>query len=166
MPTTIVKRADKGAPLTHQELDQNFENLRATADAAYAPANILGVVSQAGGVPTGAIMEYGSNANGEYWRYAGGMQICVAQAMALAFANSSNLLKTWTYPAGFIAPPNVNPQLDLTNYALKIHGTTKEVYARNIIASSAVIGIASAGLWVAGDEALVTIDAIAIGRWF
>ena len=38
--------------------------------------NILGTVSQSGGIPTGAIIERGSNANGEYVRFADGTQIC------------------------------------------------------------------------------------------
>ena len=42
----------------------------------YHTGNILGTVSQSGGVPTGAIIERGSNANGEYVRYADGTQIC------------------------------------------------------------------------------------------
>jgi len=42
----------------------------------YTSRSILGTVSQAGGVPTGAIIERGSNANGEYVRFADGTQIC------------------------------------------------------------------------------------------
>lgn len=38
--------------------------------------NILGTVSQSSGIPTGAIIERGSNANGEYVRFADGTQIC------------------------------------------------------------------------------------------
>ena len=38
--------------------------------------NILGAVSKSGGVPTGALIESGSNANGDYIRFANGMQIC------------------------------------------------------------------------------------------
>lgn len=38
--------------------------------------DIVGTVSQSGGVPTGAIVERGSNANGEYVRWADGTQIC------------------------------------------------------------------------------------------
>lgn len=34
MTTQIVKRMDKGFPLTYSELDSNFENLRTTADIA------------------------------------------------------------------------------------------------------------------------------------
>lgn len=42
----------------------------------YDTQNILGMVSQAAGVPTGAVIERGSNANGEYVRFADGTQIC------------------------------------------------------------------------------------------
>jgi hypothetical protein len=38
--------------------------------------NILGTVTQVGGVPDGAIIERGSNANGSYTRWADGTQIC------------------------------------------------------------------------------------------
>jgi len=42
--------------------------------------NIVGTVSQSGGVPTGAVVERGSNANGEYVRFADGAQICTFNA--------------------------------------------------------------------------------------
>lgn len=38
--------------------------------------NLVGTVSESGGVPTGAVVERGSNANGEYVRFADGTQIC------------------------------------------------------------------------------------------
>lgn len=41
-----------------------------------AVADILGSVSQSGGVPTGAIIEKGSNSNGEYTKFADGTLIC------------------------------------------------------------------------------------------
>jgi hypothetical protein len=39
-------------------------------------AKILGTVSQSSGVPTGAVIERGSNANGEYVKFADGTLIC------------------------------------------------------------------------------------------
>ena len=42
----------------------------------YHTGNILGTVSQSGGVPTGAIIERGSNVNGEYTKFADGTLIC------------------------------------------------------------------------------------------
>ena len=76
--------------------------------ARYGKNNVLGTVSQSAGVPTGAIIEYGSNANGEYWRYAGGMQICTHTVTTVGAASPSGALFTsvstpWTYPAAFVA---------------------------------------------------------------
>ncbi|MFN3937391.1 MAG: DUF2793 domain-containing protein [Gemmobacter sp.] len=42
----------------------------------YHSGNVVGTVSQSGGTPTGAVVERGSNANGEYVRWADGTQIC------------------------------------------------------------------------------------------
>ncbi|QWZ63568.1 phage tail protein [Aeromonas sp. FDAARGOS 1417] len=42
----------------------------------YKRKNILGAVSQVAGIPTGAIIERGSNANGEYIKFADGTMIC------------------------------------------------------------------------------------------
>ena len=74
---------------------------------AYHRGNVLGTVSQASGVPTGAVVERGSNTNGDYIRFADGTQIClqtltVNMTIANAFmggfrSNGQN----WTYPATF-----------------------------------------------------------------
>ena len=50
----------------------------------YHTGNLLGTVSQSGGVPTGSIIERGSNANGEYVRFADGTQICTNSNNAIA----------------------------------------------------------------------------------
>lgn len=47
-----------------------------TGNGGIASRPIVGTVSQADGVPTGAIIERGSNANGEYVKYADGTLIC------------------------------------------------------------------------------------------
>ena len=54
-----------------------------TTGALYSRDSILGAVSQSGGVPTGAIIERGSNANGEYVRFADGAQFCIGAASAV-----------------------------------------------------------------------------------
>ena len=46
------------------------------ADYGYGPGNLLGPVSRAGGQPTGAVIERGDGAEGEYVRFADGTQIC------------------------------------------------------------------------------------------
>ncbi|MCT4607914.1 MAG: DUF2793 domain-containing protein [Pelagimonas sp.] len=69
----------------------------ARADHVFGPGNLLGVVSQSGGTPTGAVLERGSNANGSYLRLADGTQIC----WKANFVTASGTAATWTYPAGF-----------------------------------------------------------------
>lgn len=44
-------------------------------------AQLLGTVAQSGGVPLGSIMERGSNANGQYARFADGTQICTVSLL-------------------------------------------------------------------------------------
>lgn len=63
--------------------------------------DILGTVSQTGGLPTGAVMESGSNANGSYIRFADGTQICSRKQLSTL----SGAGETWTYPASFSASP-------------------------------------------------------------
>lgn len=58
-----------------------------------ALADILGTVSQSGGVPTGALFEYGANANGEYLKLPNGTMLCMATAdTGLFSATSSNFV--------------------------------------------------------------------------
>lgn len=82
-----------------------------TTGALYSRDSILGTVSQSGGVPTGAIIERGSNANGEYVRWADGTQICTNSSFAISDRTTVNgsLFKTadfiWTFPANFITSP-------------------------------------------------------------
>lgn len=87
--------------------------------AVYSQDSILGSVSQSGGVPTGAIIERGSNANGEYVRYADGTQRC-------RFLQGGTGRVTWTFPAPFIAAPIVEatPVIDATGSAHGAHVLT------------------------------------------
>jgi len=76
-----------------------------TLDEVYHKGNIIGPVSQVGG----AIIERGSNANGEYVRFADGTQIChfhgtvTNQAINSAYGSSGLFIgeRTWTFPAQF-----------------------------------------------------------------
>lgn len=89
-------------------------------DAAqfYRRANILGTVSQSGGVPTGAIIERITNANGHAVRYADGTQECWGTSPTLStcttpdgslFTGDINNARLLTFPAVFASPPVVVP---------------------------------------------------------
>lgn len=91
---------------------------------AYSNGSILGAVSQVGGVPTGAIIERGSNANGEYVRFADGAQICYGTNASLTTADTvegsffRNLNPTTlNYPASFIIAPHAVPFVNKANQA-------------------------------------------------
>lgn len=82
------------------------------ADYGYGPGNLLGSVAQSGGQPTGAVIERGSNGNGQYVRFADGTQICTHQVTAGSITSygtgtwgdpyrSPSL--SWTYPAAFVS---------------------------------------------------------------
>lgn len=96
-------------------------NGNATGTAAkLAAAGMVGTVSQASGVPSGAVMQYGSNTNGSFIRFADGTQICwqrSSTAIAVTSGPANGLYYgsvVWTFPAQFIAPPSArcSPQSD------------------------------------------------------
>lgn len=60
------------------------------SQGAYGKTNILGAVSQSGGVPTGAIFDTGSNAGGEWTRYADGRMECLKKNITFAGGTVAN----------------------------------------------------------------------------
>ena len=77
-----------------------------TTGALYSRDSILGAVSQSGGIPAGAIIERGSNVNGEFVRFADGTQICFAVRQSTVSWEPTGavfLAKStpWQFPASF-----------------------------------------------------------------
>lgn len=134
-----------------------------------AGAQTVGTVSQSGGLPTGAVIERGANANGEYLRLADGTQICwrkitlTTQDLNTAFGSlyrSANLLSAnQTYATSFIAPPacavSVNTEgltaMQAIGGAGDTNNTPSTAYA---VTTSPVTGLT------------IHVNYIAIGRWF
>lgn len=74
-----------------------------TAADAATLRDIVGTVAQSGGVPTGAIIERGSNANGAYVRLADGTQICWIRNVTFTRNSSSELyIPGLPMPASFV----------------------------------------------------------------
>lgn len=127
----------------------------------YVRANILGTVSQASGVPTGAVIERGSNANGEYVRWADGTQICISPSFTTAittatgsiFSNQGDV-KTWTFPAAFSAVPKVT----------SLPGTNSTTWGGANAAETTTA--ASLRVFASGSVASSSVSGYAIGRWF
>jgi hypothetical protein len=96
-----------GAAVSSGPEESNPDTLVRAGDG-YLKGTILGAVTQdANGVPTGGVIERGSNANGDYVRFADGTQICTSPDIptgpisnqAGALWQSNHL--AWTFPAAF-----------------------------------------------------------------
>lgn len=139
---------------------------KASGDAvafAYDRENILGTVSQTSGVPTGAIIEQGTNANGYYVRYADGTQL-VAMVPAVVsktidtalFGGFRSAETVDTFPAAFIAVPtafSVNSR-SLTGFGAALFSATATTIG-TVVTSITTQAASNRGVYI-----------IAIGRWY
>ncbi|AMP15478.1 hypothetical protein [Collimonas pratensis] len=137
------------------------DNAQAAANSKYGKSNILGTVSQANGIPTGAIIERGSNANGQYVRYADGTQICTQQTSTYGPAVASgsiftNASSTWTFPVQFIAVPACSVSEYAGNGAswgglgagaTGIGNTTFQLYRANAATVISQVALMAVGRW-------------------
>lgn len=154
-----------GTAVTQSATDTTAGRLLTTGagpDQAFRRGNILGTVSRSGGVPTGAVIERGSNANGEYVRFADGTQICwspqleftaVTTVIGSGFRSDT---VTWTFPAAFASATTLSI----------IPGQTGNV-ARWMAAQNP--GTTSVGLRLAAWTSFAGAEngrCAAIGRWF
>lgn len=73
--------------------------------------DLVGIITQVGGVAGGAVFQSGSNANGDFIRFANGWQICILNTtatVAVTLGPASGLYygsASWTYPAAFSSAP-------------------------------------------------------------
>ena len=121
--------------------------------------NILGTVSQTAGVPTGQVIERGSNANGEFVRFADGTLICTRTDLSAPNASTAlgSLFRSasigWTFPSTFIAAPTVTGMADDLDSFLSA-------------AAPVTTGVSLRVLAAATKAAAINFRAQAIGRWF
>ncbi|MCR2775565.1 hypothetical protein [Enterobacter kobei] len=133
-----------------------------------ALADVLGTVSQAGGVPTGAVIEKGANSNGEYVRFADGTQIC-RMAVAAADAVNKNLTAAGTlggyrssqntvaFPASFAVPAYCSGHINNNGHNVRI-----ELVSGNQASCQFAFHAINSGTYAGADTIYIT----AIGRWF
>lgn len=113
---------------------------------------IVGTVSEASGQPTGAIIERGASADGEYVRFADGTQLCTR------IFDSEQTSHAWSFPVPFAAAGNVTIQ------ALPRHGS-----APRIVTEAGDLNTTGVSLkvWdITGAAASAVVHASATGRWF
>lgn len=141
-------------------------------------SNLLGTVSQTDGVPTGAVIESGSNANGSYVKFADGTFLCwhtvnltglsVAASVAIYAANS------WTLPVaaagGVFVKTIVNATL-VTSDSKHLYGgfslLSEIVSVYNTGAKSSEVTPGQA-ISVMGSSVCASADIrlFAYGRWY
>lgn len=140
----------------HQQLDPNL----------YRRGNIVGTVSQSGGVPTGAIIQRGSNANGEFTRLADGTMSCWRRELSLSspdIASGSIFISgnnTFSTAAAFVGTP--------TKFANLIGPRTQAAWiicpaSSGPSADNWVFRLASS---VSLSAQQILVDMSAKGRWF
>lgn len=125
-----------------------------------ATSDILGVVSQSSGIPTGAIIEKGNNSNGEYVRFADGTQICISPSLSISSTTASGSIfvsteVTWDLPASFVN----------TNYVV-LGGNIGNSQSHWCTGKATTITSAAASAFSAVSISSRPCRFCAIGRWY
>ncbi|WP_181170993.1 hypothetical protein [Mesorhizobium sp. B2-1-3] len=128
-----------------------------TADKAFRRGNILATVAQSAGVPTGGLIEAGSNANGDYVRFADGTQICWRTIVTVNTTANAYFIKTELFAATFAAAPRCVVSPITSNVTTITAG-----YWRANTVSTIAIEFASSVNVISTN----TFNCVAVGRWF
>ncbi|KIC37098.1 hypothetical protein RA27_21710 [Ruegeria sp. ANG-R] len=130
------------------------------ADYGYGPGNLLGTVSENSGVPSGAVIERGSTANGDYTRFADGTQICTATLAAVGCTTATGTLfasdtAAWAFPIAFASgsTPVLSGNGGGIGRFMGFDAPSETQVSFQVMAASS-------------DAATLAPKAIAIGRWF
>ena len=125
-----------------------------------------------GALSAGAIIESGSNANGNYVQWTDGTQICWARLTATK-SRGERAIAIWTYPAAFaVAFPYISGAADINS----AYAATNSLVSLVFMAESSTGGDAemrygiSAQLLPANDTGVVAnynyaLWVLALGRW-
>jgi len=128
---------------------------------------ILGAVGNSGGVPTGAVIERGSTANGEYVRLADGTQICTFKTRTIKTLNIATgpLFFGGGEPARAFAIPFVAPPAIAITAALE-SGEGWFVGGSSLVISNTAWPPGYVFSQIARGAQQVAVEYIAIGRWY
>ena len=135
---------------------------------AYKKRNVIGPVGQSGGVPTGSMIESGSNANGTYVKFADGTMICLVtrtfpektlSPYSLYRLGSDEGASSWNWPAAFTATPSMSyGQVSSYSYGIKVAG--------EYVAANAYGNFHLSNVWNSNLATDTTLCIVAIGRWY
>ncbi len=130
------------------------------ADYGYGPATVLGPVGFADDVPSGAVIETGSEAGGAYTRFADGTQICTGSFLQFGVPLSTpraggfqGALPPVAFAAPFAGPPVASILLDETIEALAKGAEVEAGRMAPLVWSAAAGSVDISGRY------------LAVGRW-
>lgn len=126
-------------------------NLLRGGSQVFSRDNIIATVTESSGVPTGGLIENGSNSNGEYVRFADGTQICARRNWVPASGGSD-----WTFPVAFLS------QATTSVIAVSTSLTARMVRALSSSATVAAVEVFDD----AGADASSGVTTLAFGKWF
>lgn len=132
-----------------------------TSGSLYSRDSIIGAVSQTGGVPTGAIIEVVTNANGTAVKFADGMMICTRTLSNVTTSSAQGSLFFSAPQAGSWAVPFAStPVVSVTGHS----ATVANCWAGSTNRSTT--GFSTLVLFSTVNSATCGADIVAVGRWF
>jgi len=134
--------------------------------ARLAASAMLGTVSQVSGVPTGAIVERGSNAAGEFTKYLDGTVVLSGRLSPAGL--------TWTAGTGvrYASSPNVSIATPIVSGRIAFHANNGDVSGLSAYVAAATLGTSAiTAIYYAAPSgtaglAVPTTDYVIHGRWF
>jgi hypothetical protein len=145
-----------------------------TPKTIYHTSNILSTVSQSGGVPTGGIIERGSNANGEFVRYADGTLICFARInlgdIVLGGTGAFNdpyrtdTLNA-TFPSSFVSASSISVSL-VANLDDSVASQRWSTVAFRSVSTTGLSSLQAVRIGNNANSVDAFVNVTAIGRWF
>ena len=118
-----------------------------------------------GMVAAGAMVDWDTGANGSYWRWESGFQVCAIDALA-TYVATTRLQYSWTYPVPFVAAPyviGVSSGVGAVNMSNAKRAGSIVDHTTPFL-ESIILRYVSDGLYTGGDEVL-GITGIAVGVW-
>ncbi|GHC22210.1 hypothetical protein GCM10007291_21950 [Gemmobacter nanjingensis] len=127
----------------------------------YNSGSVVGYASQSGGVPTGALFDPSSNANGRYHRDAGGLMTCTHTFVIKPSSDTTSGVKsaTWTFPAAFADSLSIVP----TGALLSSSPNGRIGLTFGFPTTTSVVVYYNE---IAGTSSDVNVRVQAVGRWY
>jgi hypothetical protein len=147
------------------DISTNTSDILERAELSGGPLANFTAMPQVGGDP---IVESGSNADGEWTRWADGTQTCTSAGVTLnssTTAGSTSGIRLggaapWTFPISFIVAPTANPTL------LQVDsGSTNASFCESQSGTVSTVSVSFVAFSTQGATVQVSMEGFAIGRW-